>query len=285
VPQAPEDVELALPSYSGSGYGYSDADREILHMLTQKRHAKLGVRDWKYENRRAAQSILSFLYLGPSAAARDVDYLRQEGITMLLVIRDTKTAMARLLSGDKAAAALGIESAAVDVAGSQELIAAFPKAIKIINEHLIRVYKQTIANGAIPNKSNRGRVMVFCESGNERSAAVLAAYIMATYGTDLVAAIQYVQSQRFCVAFDDGLKNLLLNYQDLLYAQKSVIASYLTPEQCGPSMPAKIKRRREDTEDDDEDFDMDRADDQERFGERSSFVPFRDGGDAFSLGH
>jgi serine/threonine/tyrosine-interacting protein len=231
------------------------------------------VKDWKYEWRRTAQPILTFLHLGPSSAAKDIEYLRREGITMLLVVRDTATARVSLLSGDKMAKELGIESRAVDVAGNPELIAAFPRAIKTINDHLIAVYRHNAARGTIrPDflPVTPGRVMVFCESGNERSAVVVAAYLMFMYKLNLIEAIQYVQSQRFCVAFDDGLKNLLQSYNDLLDAQRSVISASTM------SSKSKAKRGRDEISEDDMDVDLDRGDDEARFGSRSTFAPFYD---------
>jgi hypothetical protein len=231
------------------------------------------VKDWKYEWRRTAQPILTFLHLGPSSAAKDIEYLRREGITMLLVVRDTATARVSLLSGDKMAKELGIESRAVDVAGNPELIAAFPRAIKTINDHLIAMYRHNAARGTIrPDflPVTPGRVMVFCESGNERSAVVVAAYLMFMYKLNLIEAIQYVQSQRFCVAFDDGLKNLLQSYNDLLDAQRSVISASTMSSQT------KAKRGRDEISEDDMDVDLDRGDDEARFGSRSTFAPFYD---------
>jgi hypothetical protein len=193
---------------------------------------------------------------------------------MLLVIRNTMSAVARLLSGDRVAAQLGIESGAVDVAGSPELIAAFPRATKMINEHLLKIHNQRVAVG---NSNTQGKVLVFCESGNERSAAVVAAYLMATYSIDLVSAIQFVQSQRFCVAFDDGLKTLLHSYQDLLDAQATVMESPPASTFTANLGAKRAKRGREETLDEDMDLDLDRADDEERFGGRNQFIPFHDG--------
>ena len=266
--------------------------------------------DWKYESRREAQSILPFLYLGPSAAARDIEALKREKISFLLVVRNTRTAQARLLSGDKVANELGIESAAIDVDGNQELIAAFPKAVKVINSHLVtgyhlfnQVQRMRGTNDQWSSWTPKAKVLVFCESGNERSAAVVAAYIMAMYGTDLVAAIQYIQAQRFCVAFDDELKNLLLSYQHILEADSTIRAGQpmLTGEadgQTGNGKPidwanwavdngfapnscvkvevpkASSKRGRDEMADEDDmAMDLDQADDLERFGNRS-FAPF-----------
>lgn len=226
--------------------------------------------------RRQAQPILPFLYLGPSAAARDIDALKREGITMLLVIRSTMTAAAKLLSGEKVANQLGIEATAVDVAWNPELIAAFPQIVKIINDHLVSVYRQPSSQGLgasnTTSSTSQGKVLVFCESGNERSATVVAAYLMAMHDLDVVSAIQFVQSQRFCVAFDDSLKNLLYNYQQLLEAQKSV--SVAQDQQRAPSVGAK--RSRDDSMEEDDDMDLDLVADVERFRGRNGFAAFYD---------
>ncbi|KAN0104667.1 phosphatases II [Hyaloscypha variabilis] len=275
VPQAPEDQALVLPAYNGMNYDAEE--REILKIITRNHNVVVGVKDWKYEMRRNAQAIQPFFYLGPSSATRDLDFLRREGITMLLVIRNTMTAAASLLSGDRVARELGIQAAAVDVAGNQELIAAFPRACKIINDHLISQFRQGIANGTVHAGSvtTSGKVLIFCESGNERSAAVAAAYLMNMFGLDLIAAIQYVQSQRFCVAFDDGLKNLLLNYEELLSAQRCVSAATTTRQVTSIPNQPKPKRRRGDDSDDEMNMSFDSADD-ERFAGRGGFVPFQD---------
>lgn len=237
----------------------------------------VATKDWKYEWRRRSQPILTFLHLGPSSSARDLEALRAEGITLLLVIRNTMTAQASLLSGDKVARQLGIQSAAVDVAGNQELIAAFPRATKIINDHLISAYRALArTDDDQTNRKTWGKILVFCESGNERSAAVITAYLMQMFGLDMVSAIQYVQSQRFCVAFDDGLKNLLQAYDDILGAKRSVSrASSAVPQ------PVVSKRSRDDVEDEDDDMDMGdtdaaRSDDVARFSGRTAFAPFLD---------
>ena len=151
MPQAPEDRELVLPAYNGISCALEE--REILKLVTQNHKVVAGVKDWRYEMRRSAQAIQPFLYLGPSSAARDLDFLRREGITLLLVIRNTMTAAVRLLSGEKVATELGIQAAAVDVAGNQELIAAFPRACKIINH--LGLFGLTKTVSASSTKSTR----------------------------------------------------------------------------------------------------------------------------------
>lgn len=222
--------------------------------------------------RRQIQPILSFLYLGPSSGTKDIEMLRREGITMLLVIRDTMTAQARILSGTKIAQQLGIEDGTVDVSGNMELIAAFPRAIKTINDHLIRVFQHRYPRGiGIDSLLSAAspKVLLFCESGNERSAAVAVAYIMATYELGLVEAIQYVQNQRFCVAFDDDMKHTLLNYHQLLEATRSVTQT----QQAEAHVSLKSKRRLE-ADEDDVDMDQSAMDDFDRFAGRTKFAPF-----------
>ena len=176
-----------------------------------------------------AQQILPFLYLGPMSAAKDQNYLQREGITMVIAVRNTMSAQAKLL-GSKAAQDLGIDTKTIDVAGNQELIAAFPVAIEAINSHLSAMYQQdqsrltqAAAVGQFTPQSIPGKVLVFCESGNERSATLVTAYIMAMYSTDLIKTIQIVQAQRFAVAFDDSLRNLLLTYEMMLKAKRDVV--------------------------------------------------------------
>ena len=199
---------------------------------------------------------------------------------MLLVVRNTMTAQARLLSGDKAALLLGIESKSVDVAGNMELIHALPEATSLINEHLISMYRQNMAHGTIRSDGTPvtpGKVLVFCETGNERSAAVVAAYCMKLYGLDLLASLQYVQSQRFCVAFDEGLKHLLQTYHDLLIAQNLVKSG----SNNSPLQVSTKRGRGQIARDDDEmEIDSDQQDDEARFGSRTAYVPFRDDIDA-----
>lgn len=218
VPHAPIDYESS---------GFSNAD--FLSTVTYGNFITTNnMFEWKYEQRRTAQKIVPFLYLGPLSAAKDKNFLRREGITMALAVRNTQSAQAKLLES-RAALELGIEIVTIDVAGNQELIAAFPRGIEAINKHLSKMCHLQQArvtdapaitgrNGA----SMAGRVLVFCESGNERSAAMVAAYIMAMYSKDLFTALQVVQAQRFCVAYDDALRNLLQTYEAILKAKRDI---------------------------------------------------------------
>jgi len=50
----------------------------------------------------------------------------------------------------------------------------------------------------------------------------LTAYLMVLYGLGAVEAMQLVQSQRFCLAIEDGSKNMLQTFEDILKAKRDV---------------------------------------------------------------
>ncbi|KAL8658779.1 MAG: hypothetical protein Q9202_007434 [Teloschistes flavicans] len=277
------DVQIQLGKkhqFDASGFANSDFLNTVTH---GDYHIGDGMFSWKYESRRTAQQILPYLYLGPIMAARDPKFLQKNGITLLLAVRDVKSAVARVL-GSKAAEELGIPYAAVDTAGNQELIAAFPRGIEAINAHLSAMHQQN-QNGS----SAAGKVLVFCESGNERSAAMVVAYLMAMYSMDVVRAIQVVQAQRFAVAFDDAMKVLLQTYGSILGAKRDVLkcSRQISNPATALSVPSVQRisgsswkpKKRSLEDDDDGSMDVDGTGsmtDGPRFEKRDGSAPFWD---------
>jgi serine/threonine/tyrosine-interacting protein len=184
-------------------------------------HMKYLGLEWKYGQRRAAQKILPFLLLGPGTAAQDVNFVRTEGITLLVAVRSASAArlQARLLDPSKFASSAGLQTLTLDLDSPYDMIAKLPRTIKAINDHLERS-----CNSILPTSLDDipAKVLVFCESGNDRSAAVLTAYLMVLYGLGAVEAMQLVQSQRFCLAIEDGSKNMLQTFEDILKAKRDV---------------------------------------------------------------
>lgn len=234
--------------------------------------------EWSYERRREAQMILPYLFLGPMTAAKDENFLggrvQQEfgqpavqpagPITMVLGIRQKFGIQNKLMTGAlKRAEQMGVIIHTVDLATNQELIHALPHTTALINDHLSDVYHKT---------GLMGRVLIFCESGNERSAGVVAAYLMETHvNVDYIKAMQLVQAQRFCANFDDAMKRLLQGYWDILCAKRQVAVNHNGDDVVTHKSKRSLSR------DEDEDQDMDGADedDMERFGGRT-FQPFMD---------
>ena len=82
------DLGIAEGSIDFEANGFANAA-----FLKQVTHGNIifhnNMIEWQYEQRHQAQQILPFLYLGPVAAARDVDFLQRSGITMVLAVRNT----------------------------------------------------------------------------------------------------------------------------------------------------------------------------------------------------
>lgn len=181
--------------------------------------------DWKYANRREAQMILPFLYVGPLSAVKDEKFVQETGFTFLMSVRSTASGPTRTMDAVKMASLYGItRSHNLDVDSATDLIRKFPAAIKAINDHLEETTSKCSPgpNGDLQAASIRGRVLVFCETGNERSAAFVAAYLMAVFSIDVITALQAVQSQRFSMCVDDSTKNALGTFEALLTAKRDV---------------------------------------------------------------
>lgn len=242
--------------------------------------------EWTYERRREAQMVLPYLYLGPMTAAKDAAFISGEkghipagsgGITMVLGVRQKHSYVSKLMTGVlKKAQEMGAECRTVELANNMDLIQCFPHTTALINEHLARVHHAT---------DRLGKILVTCETGNERSAGVVAAYLMETHmDVDHIKAMQLVQAQRFCANFDDAMKRLLQAYWDIVCAKRQVAALSGTsdgadiatqpPTGVTISVP-RAKRSLERDDDDDDEMDGMGDDDMERFGGRT-FAPFID---------
>ncbi|OLN97619.1 Serine/threonine/tyrosine-interacting protein [Colletotrichum chlorophyti] len=238
---------------------------------------------WTYEARRKAQSVLDYLYLGPLSVARDQAWLSNEGITMIIVARHSRVAQARLMSVDKVAQSLGIVVEYVDVADNGELIHGLPNVVRKINKHMLDVYRNQARSGLSWQESRFGKVLLVCETGNDRSAFVAAAYVMSMFEKDMVSAVQFIAIQRFSANFDEDGKRMLQSYEDILNAQKDVSEANGDGHRAGSGFRnhgGRDKRGIEDTLDEDERQASNGhsmfATDRERFLGRSDFVPFID---------
>ncbi|KAJ3499984.1 hypothetical protein NM208_g17247 [Fusarium decemcellulare] len=198
---------------------------------------------------------------------------------MMLVVRDRRMASIQLQSVEKAARALNIAVHYVDIGGNDEIIRALPDTIRAINDHLLAIYhsqaRSKSQDGKLivdPSTFRRGKVLFACETGNDRSAAVAAAYIMAVFGKDMVTTVQFICVQRFCCCFDEDIKRKLQSWEDILRARSQVAAQTAMPQQ---GMHAK--RHIEEFMDTDMDEMKDEwTEDRDRFQGRQAFVPFVD---------
>lgn len=210
--------ESASYDYDLTGFANVDFLKRVNH---SNFNAPQSVLDWNHQQRWTAQAILPFLYLGPTSVVRDGSFLQQHGITMILRIRSSK-------SLNVVVANPAIETRTMDVEGMQDLIASFPRGIEMINAHMSKLFKKRqhaqVISGPLAN-SPYGSVLVCCETGNDRSPCMIAAYLMAMYAMDFVKAIQIVQAQRFSATIGEESKNILQTYHSILEAQRNVIRS------------------------------------------------------------
>lgn len=184
------------------------------------------VLDWNHEQRWTAQAVLPFLYLGPTSLVRDGSFLQRHGIKMILRIRTVFISNSKSL--DKTAANLKIGIHTVDVGGVQDLIASFPQGIEMINAYMSTLHddnQQSMAISGSSVTSPPGKVLVCCETGNECSPCMVAAYLMAVYAMDFGKAIQIVQAQRFSATFGEESRNILQTYHTILEAKRNVTQS------------------------------------------------------------
>jgi serine/threonine/tyrosine-interacting protein len=190
---------------------------------------------WKYEHRRHAQLILPFLFLGPSTVAQNADFVQSNGITFMVAVRSTFTIrkLPKYLDPTYFASAKGLDSAVIDLDTPYDLARNLRRIIKAMNDHL----QKSCAQHPISSINDiRAKIIVFCESGNERSTVVVCAYLMVVYGLDAVSAIQVVQSQRFCIDVKDEMKNMLFDTESLLVAERQVAAAARAQEEVKLAM-------------------------------------------------
>lgn len=231
---SPDELEMLLPDGSAVAKG-NMAD------------------SWTYEMRWQAQLILDFLYLGPASVAKDINFLRDKHISLVILVRDARMNGSKSDPVERAAAELGHRVGYVHVSGMQSLIADLPALTREMNTHMISVFRDS--NGA-----KSGNILVCCESGAGRSAAVTAAYLMQLFSRDMVSVVQFVLAQRFCCIFDEDMKQMLKTWEEILRAKAE------TMEQTG--WTGATKRARPD--------DRSIFDDAARFEGRQAFTPFVD---------
>lgn len=280
VPTPPRIV-VPPPSFNANAvhdFRLSNSSPYLSHVSYERLIAAYPVPDWCYERRREAQMILPYLYLGPMVAAKDRAFLQREHITMVLGIRHLVTSESKLTKNAlRVANELGLQASTVDLIDNQQLIAAFPIVTNIITQHLAQIHEAHITGQE--NAPAMAKILMFCESGNERSAGAVAAYIMETHhNVDYITAMQLCQVQRFCVNFDDSMKRVLQSYWDIVQARRDVGTGQSTGLSKTSTVSQKSSKRSLAVEDDYADGEMGdigATADSARFQNRN-FTPFVD---------
>ncbi|XP_031569241.1 serine/threonine/tyrosine-interacting protein-like isoform X2 [Actinia tenebrosa] len=157
--------------------------------------------DWTYSKRRDMQEIVPRIYLGPYSAAMKskFDNLKAHSITHIVCIRQDIEA-----NFVKPNFKNDFKYLILDVADlpTENIIKHFPQVKAFIDEGL----------------SSAGNVLLHGNAGISRSAALMIAYIMETYGLSYRDAFQHVQQKRFCINPNEGFAHQLMEYEPIYLA-------------------------------------------------------------------
>lgn len=192
--------------------------------------------EWKYEMRRECQEILPGLLLGPFAASKSLETLKQHGVTHIVCIRDAKEAFSvRPRYPDE------FEYMVLNVEDNEEqnLIRLFPGAKQFIDEAI----------------NSGGRVLVHCNGGISLSPAFVVMFVMQHYQLSWEDALHMVQNRRYCISPNGGFLTQIKEYE-AIYKANIAIQSF-------PTMQRSISRRKREVDEDDEDMEI-RDEDRKR---------------------
>ena len=214
--------------------------------------------DWTYAKRRQAQALTPFIFLGPANVAKDEEFLKSKGITMVLVVKDPKVLPGALLES-RTAERLGIEVQKINF-DTDKLVAKFEEAVEVINTHLAHQYvkqqrsnHQLIANRQEPDTSLPARVLVYDLTGTEASATIVGAYLVAMYGCKAWECTFLIHSKRFCVNAQ-FVQEYMIRWHDLVEARKQIRMAQTQVPGSVPTPPAARQKRAMDVDEELDDF-------------------------------
>lgn len=150
--------------------------------------------EWVYEMRRVMQEILPRLFLGPYASGKRKEELRAHNITHIMIVR---SAIERII-------------AAKYPDEFQYHIVEIPDIPTVSLLPYLADCKKFIDEGRAT-----GGVLVHCDSGISRSAAVTIAYVMQELKLTYDQAFQYVSDRRCCVHPNLGFMHQLSEYEHM----------------------------------------------------------------------
>jgi len=161
-------------------------------MMQQMGNSDTECVEWQYEMRRVMQEILPRLFLGPYAASKKMVKLREHNITHIMVVRSEKERIiAPAYPNDFQYYILEIPDCP-----TASLLPYLPEVLAFIDAG-----------------RTSGGILLHCDSGISRSAAVTIAYVMRDQNLSYDQAFQYVADRRCCVHPNLGFMHQLGEYE------------------------------------------------------------------------
>ncbi|OXA62175.1 serine/threonine/tyrosine-interacting protein B isoform X2 [Folsomia candida] len=190
---------------------------------------------WKYIMRREMQEVIPGLYLGPYAAASKskLSHLKECGITHIVCIRHLVERNVIRPMHDGHFVYLVLEM------GEDSNVSLIPYCNRVIK----------FIDGCF---EAGGKILIHSNSGINRSAALVAGYIMATYGVSVRKALAFVQKKRFAANPNGWFIEQLKEYEAVCQAMH---VEHPLPQDGETSRPPARKRKMVDISDDNVKFD------------------------------
>ena len=230
---------------------------------------------WKYEFRHKAQAILPYLHLGPAAVARDVVYITQNNISMVIAVRSAQSARThpKLLDPSRFSSCANLQTATFDVDSPFHVIQGIQPMIKTMTDHLDA---HTTIRPLTSLEDVGGRILVICESGNDRSPVLVAAYLMLLYGIAWHESLNLIHAYRFSVSLSGNMNHMLKTLDGMFRAEAdtavfNTIANRHQAKEEGGEGRRVSKRTIDDTCDSDETMT-----DEQEVSTRPGIAPFAD---------
>ncbi|XP_033961990.1 serine/threonine/tyrosine-interacting protein isoform X2 [Pseudochaenichthys georgianus] len=197
--------------------------------------------DWAYPMRREMQEIVPGLFLGPYSAAMKskLPILERQGITHVVCVRQDIEA-----NFIKPNFPHSFRYLVLDIADNpvENIIRCFPSVSYKTKEFI----DGCLATG--------GKVLLHGNAGISRSAALVIAYLMETFGMKYRDAFSHVQERRFCINPNVGFVHQLQEYEAIYLAKLTI--KMMSPMQLGRSfsLQAGMTGSRKRSLEEDEDF-------------------------------
>ncbi len=158
------------------------------------------VSEWSYEDRNTCQEIVSRVWLGPHSVGRMTDMLETEiGVTDIVYVRSRGSSRERDLLQPRSLSSSRshvIELNDDEVSSCQRIFSLF---VDLLN--------------TILKESERNTVLVLGLTAMNRSASLMAAFLIRTHGMNTFQATQYLMTRRRCIAISPSMRRQLVEFE------------------------------------------------------------------------